>query len=87
MPSYSLSIKRSASKSLRGIPKKRREKITTSIHALVEMPRPPGCKKLSKKKPLYRIRVGNYRVIYEIRDNVLVVLVIRIAHRSKAYKK
>jgi len=87
MPTYSLSIKRSASKSLRGTPKNRREKITASIHALGETPRPPGCKKLSKKKPLYRIRVGNYRVIYEIRDNVLVVLVIRIAHRSKAYKK
>jgi len=87
MPSYSLSIKRSASKSLRGIPKKRREKITTSIHALVEAPRPPGCKKLSKKKPLYRIRVGNYRVIYEIQDKELIILVVVIDHRSKAYRR
>lgn len=87
MPTYSLSIKRSASKSLRGIPKNRREKIKASIHALVETPRPPGCMKLSKKKPLYRIRVGKYRVIYEIRDKELIILVVVIDHRSKAYRK
>jgi len=87
MPTYSLSIKRSASKSLRGIPKNRREKIKAFIHALVETPGPPGCKKLSKKKPLYRIRVGNYRVIYEIRDKELIILVVVIDHRSKAYRR
>ncbi len=87
MPTYSLSIKRSASKSLRGIPKNRREKIKASIHALVEAPRPPGCKKLSKKKPLYRISVGDYRVIYEIRDKEIIILAVVIDHRSKAYRK
>ena len=87
MPTYSLSIKRSASKSLRGLPKNRREKIKTSIYALTETPRPPGCKKLADSDSLYRIRVGDYRVIYEIRDKELVILVIVIDHRSKAYRK
>ena len=87
MSTYSLSVKRNASKSLRGIPKNRHEKIKASIHALVEAPRPPGCKKLSKKKPLYRISVGDYRVIYEIRDKEIIILVVVIDHRSKAYRK
>ncbi len=87
MPTYSISIKRSAAKSLKSIPKNRREKIKSSIDSLAETPRPPNCKKLSDSDSHYRIRVGDYRVVYEIRDKELIVLVIVIDHRSKAYRK
>jgi mRNA interferase RelE/StbE len=49
-------------------------------------PRPSGCKKL-KGQDAYRIRVGNYRVVYEIHDEVLIVLVIRVAHRREVYQE
>lgn len=87
MPIYSLSIKRSAAKSLKSIPKNRREKIKKAIYKLKKEPRPPNCKKLQAAVDLYRIRIGDYRVIYEIRDKELIVLVVVVDHRSKAYRK
>jgi mRNA interferase RelE/StbE len=62
-----------------------RKQIDGKIQALGLDPRPPGHKKIVGHD-LYRIRVGDYRVIYEIRDNVLVVLVIRIGHRREIYR-
>jgi mRNA interferase RelE/StbE len=56
-----------------------------AIRNLSANPRPAGCKKL-KGLDAWRIRVGDYRVIYEIHDDVLVVLVIRVAHRGEVYK-
>ena len=56
-----------------------------AIDKLALVPRPPGCKKL-KGRDAYRIRIGEYRVIYEIHDDVLIVLIIRVAHRREAYK-
>jgi len=59
------------------------------IKALVKLeqePRPPGVKKLSGEDELYRIRVGDYRIVYQIRDNELVVLVVRVAHRREVYR-
>ena len=49
-------------------------------------PRPSGCKKLSATENAYRIRVGDYRVLYEIQDRRLVVLVVRVAHRREVYR-
>jgi mRNA interferase RelE/StbE len=54
-------------------------------NALACDPRPEGCKLLKVEKR-YRIRVGDYRIVYEIRDEVLLVLVVRIAHRSDVYR-
>jgi len=87
MPTYSLSIKRSAAKSLKSIPKNRREKIKAAIQKLKKEPQPANCKKLKASADLYRIRIGDYRVIYEIRDKELIVLVVVVDHRSKAYRK
>ena len=82
---YSINIKRSAQKSLAGIVQPHRSKIIEQIQHLAENPRPVTCKKLTGRKA-WRIRIGAYRVIYEINDNQLVVLVVNIAHRSKVYK-
>jgi mRNA interferase RelE/StbE len=56
-----------------------------SIRDLSNQPRPPGCKKLSGRDA-WRIRVGDYRVIYEITDFELVILIVHIGHRSEVYK-
>jgi mRNA interferase RelE/StbE len=60
------------------------KRILSRIEALAEDPRGPGAKKLTNLE-LYRIRVGSYRVLYEILDDLLVVIVVRAAHRSNAY--
>ena len=75
---------KSAKKELRELQKSTRKRIIIAIRKLRNTPRPPGCKKL-KGRDEYRIRVGDYRVLYEIHDDVLIVLVIRVAHRREVY--
>ena len=64
-----------------------RRRVRLAIDALGKTPRPNGCKKLSATDNAYRIRVGDYRVLYEIEDRRLVVLVVRVAHRREAYRE
>ena len=78
-------FKSSADKELDALSEQQRIQIFRAIKNLANNPRPSGCKKL-KSRDAYRIRVGDYRVIYEIHDNILVVLVIRIAQRQEAYQ-
>ena len=61
------------------------ERIDAAILALAETPRPPGCTKLTNQEA-WRIRVGDYRIVYEIRDTALVVTVIEIGHRREVYR-
>ena len=81
---YELLIDRYAQKQLDKIPSPHFNRIVKAIQALSNNPRPPGCKKLTGRAG-YRIRIGNYRVIYEINDAVLVVYVIDIGHRKDIY--
>jgi len=85
MAKYSLAFKKSVAKDLRNIPNKDVKRILKCIKTLCENPRAEGCIKLSGQER-YRIRQGIYRVIYEIRDSELIILVVKIAHRSDAYK-
>lgn len=62
-------------------------RISSKIDALVDGPRPKGVIKLQGFENRYRLRVGDYRVIYEIHDNVLLVLIVEVVHRSGAYRK
>jgi mRNA interferase RelE/StbE len=82
---HSIRVERTAGKSIAFLEVGIRRRILQEIDRLSDTPRPPGCKKL-KGRDAYRIRVGDYRVVYEVRDDVLVVLVVRVAHRSEAYK-
>ena len=82
---YSIKIKSETKKYLLTLEKNLRRRISRSINELAANPRPSECKKL-KGRDAYRIRVGDYRVIYEIYDDVLVVLIIRVAHRREVYK-
>ncbi|HWC53378.1 MAG TPA: type II toxin-antitoxin system RelE/ParE family toxin [Chitinophagaceae bacterium] len=81
---YQLVIDRSAQKQLSKIPPPHFNRIIKSINSLALNPRPPGCKKLTGR-PGYRIRIGNYRVIYTIEDKILTVFVIDIGHRKDIY--
>lgn len=83
--SYSIEILRSAQKQLAKIEGKDRERIVEAIRGLSSDPRPQGVTKLTGR-PAWRIRVGDHRVIYEIDDNAVQILVVRIRHRREAYR-
>ncbi len=83
---YSILYKRSAADELLLLPASNAHKVKSAIDNLAVNPRPQGCIKLSGLINEYRIRVGNYRIIYAIADNVIIVTVIRIAHRKDAYR-
>jgi len=82
---YKLLIKPSAAKELEALPKKDRQRIVTKIHGLSVEPRPPGCEKLSSHD-LYRVRQGNYRILYTVHDADLLVVIITIGHRREVYR-
>jgi mRNA interferase RelE/StbE len=86
MASYSVRLKRSAEKDLRRIDKSRVPSIIEAIERLEEDPRPVGCRKLVGSDTSYRIRVGDYRVLYLIEDAVCVVDVERVRHRKDVYR-
>lgn len=85
MASYSLEIKRSAAKELAQVPPKDRGRIVARIQALAEDPRPVGAEKLSGQER-YRVRQGDYRILYEIEDQVLRIMVVKIGHRRDVYR-
>jgi mRNA interferase RelE/StbE len=86
MASYSLAFRKSVAKDLRSIPNKDVKRILNRINSLQENPRAEGCVKLSNQEK-YRVRQAVYRIIYEIQDTELIILVVKVAHRGQAYKR
>jgi mRNA interferase RelE/StbE len=86
-PRYAVQILPRAARELAAVPLDDRQRIDARIHALAGNPRPPGVEKLAGEEALYRVRVGDYRVVYSIQDAVLLVLVVRIGHRGEVYRK
>jgi len=85
--SYSVRIRRSAANELESLgSKKDRRRIISRIHALADNPRPPGAEKLSGTRDRYRVRQGNYRILYEIQDEILTVVVVKVGHRRDVYR-
>jgi len=82
---YALRIKQSAQKELDALDDSLFARIDRKILALADDPRPAGCKKLSGFRDQWRIRIGDYRVLYLIEDAIVTVTVTRIAHRREAY--
>ena len=82
---YEIEIERSALKALQKIPTKDRNKIIDIIKHLASNPRPTGAKKLTGRDG-WRIRIGSYRIIYEIRANICYILVLDIGHRKEIYR-
>lgn len=85
MASYRLVFKQSVGNDLRSIPKQDVVRILERIDALAEDPRPPGSEKLSAQAR-YRIRQGAYRILYEIEDGQLVIVVVKVGHRREVYR-
>lgn len=86
MASYQIEIARTAAKDLRGIDRKWIPMVVAAIETLESDPRPAGCKKLVGSDHTYRLRVGDYRVVYDIHDAMLIILVVRIRHRRDVYR-
>lgn len=82
--SYEVFIRRRAQKELADIPLRDYERVKTSIFALGDNPRPPGCLKLTGR-PGWRIRIGDYRVIYEVDDPNRSVIVVDVGNRRDVY--
>jgi mRNA interferase RelE/StbE len=85
MARYELRFKTSVAKDLRGVPNTDLHRILERIETLRDDPRPLGSEKLSAQER-YRIRQGNYRILYEIRDLEVVVEVVKIGHRREVYR-
>lgn len=86
MKLYNIFFARSARRELQSLPVGIADRILTKIEVLETSPRPPGCTKLKGSTSLWRIRVGEYRVVYEIDDEKSVIDIVVIRHRSEAYK-
>ena len=85
MAKYKLTIKKSAVKELADIPKKDLRKIVKRIQLLCKNPRPIGSQKLSARGQ-YRIRQGDYRIVYSIDDKELLIDIVKIGHRREIYR-
>jgi len=83
---YQVKVAEEAAKFIRKQDKRIQRQIINNIRALAQNPRPQGCKKLQGYKELYRIRSGNYRIVYSIREKMLLVFVVRVAHRKDIYR-
>ena len=83
--SYSVVIKRSAERELRKIPKQDLRRVVTRIQGLAREPRPPGCEKMSGEER-YRVRQGDYRIVYAVDDEARTVEVVKIGHRREVYR-
>ena len=86
MASYSVQLAPSAERDLAALDKPVQRRVAARIDALAENPRPAGVAKLQGEANAWRIRVGDYRILYTIEDRRLVVLVIKIGHRREVYR-
>lgn len=84
---YQINITKHAFKEIIGLPAKISKQVSLTIDELAVNPRPVGCKKLKgEKEYLWRVRVGDYRIIYKIEDVVKVIEIRKVGHRKKVYE-
>ncbi|HET9477661.1 MAG TPA: type II toxin-antitoxin system RelE/ParE family toxin [Dehalococcoidia bacterium] len=81
---YRIEYEARARKELTALPRHVRRQVSEAIEHLSTDPRPPGCRKISGTEDGYRIRVGRYRVIYGVKEQVLVIVIVRVAKRDEA---
>ena len=86
MGSYSVELTRTAEKQLRRVAKRDRSRLLDAIEALGTKPRPQGARKLQGYEDIYRIRVGQYRVVHEVIDDRVLVIVLKLGHRKDIYR-
>jgi len=83
---YRVFLERAAEKDLARLSSEIHDRVVEAIQSLATNPRPPGCRKLRGSEHDWRIRVGDYRVIYEIADEIRIVRVNRVRHRREVYR-
>ena len=83
---YRIEVTPRARKDLRALTARERKRVADQIDALKTDPRPTGCKKLKGREDFYRVRVGDYRVVYQIEDEVLLILIVRAGDRKEIYE-
>jgi mRNA interferase RelE/StbE len=83
---YRVVLRRSAQRELAALPQPMRGRITRAVAAPATQPRPPGAKLLSGPERIWRIRVSDYRILYRVDDDRVVVVVVQVRHRSIAYR-
>jgi mRNA interferase RelE/StbE len=83
---YQVEISPAARRRIKKLKKAAQKRIVACIEALGGDPRPAGVKKLSGVEDLYRVREGDYRIIYQVQDEILLVLVLKVGHRRDVYK-
>ncbi len=86
MNEYRVYLERAAERDLKRLSSEEFDRIISNIRALAENPRPAGCRKIVGSKNDWRIRVGEYRIIYEVDDEKKAVMVMRVRHRREAYR-
>jgi mRNA interferase RelE/StbE len=86
MNNYQIKFKSSAAKEFRKLPSIVKERIQETINQLIENPRPSGVVKLKGDDRLFRIHIGDYRIIYEIDDSAKLVFITRVRHRQDVYR-
>ena len=84
---YRIEFKRSAAKALRKIPKSDQKRIADKIDSLSENLPDPVITKMKGDNPFHRIRVGDYRIIYEIHEDILLIVILKIGHRKEVYRR
>ena len=84
--SYQVEIKNSAAKALKRIPKAQRIRIVEKIDSIAENLPNPETTKMKGNNPFHRVRVGDYRIVYEIQEEILIILIVKIGHRKDIYR-
>jgi mRNA interferase RelE/StbE len=84
---YRVEFSRPADRQFRALPAEVQRRIALKVNALADAPRPRGAEKLEGVEALYRLRVGDYRIVYQIREQVLLILVVRVGHRRDVYRR
>lgn len=83
---YRVEFTSAAARQVKKLPRPARDRLLASIESLSNDPRPPGSTKLVGEETAWRLRIGDYRVVYDIVDDVLTVLIVRVGHRREIYR-
>ena len=86
MSRYTVEVARRAVKSIAKLPRHEQQRVRAAIDLLADEPRPPGCTKLAGEDSVYRVRIGDYRILYEVFDARLVIHVVRVGHRREVLR-
>jgi mRNA interferase RelE/StbE len=86
-PQYKVEVARRAARAIADLPRRDQQRVRAAIDLLADNPRPPGCVAMVGEHAVYRVRVGDFRIVYEVLDARLVIQVVRVAHGRDMYRR